>query len=220
MEGNQMIAKRGKGVIGSQQELAKVLGEDIDNEIFSTVIKGYYILLNQNLIDETWNENEISSSLCRQISRLWYRSKHSHNIDFQHQYPVRSTECNSHSNPSIDFVFVEGFMRASYYSFECKLLKIDDSWRFPYYIDHGVSRYLECKYSKDSKAGVIIGYITKGDINTVISKIIQRVNSENSIELLMDRSNPIDNFQEHYESLHNRNCGYSPFNIHHFFSVV
>lgn len=116
--------------------------------------------------------------------------------------------------PTIDLCF-RGWDSEIYFGAECKILE-DKNHRYEYYIDGGVCRYISCDYGPNFPVGAMIGYIITGDTLKIINEVKNRVDKlPNSSK--MNISNPINGFKEHYESIHKRLIGVSPFDIHHLF---
>ena len=203
--------------VGNIQDLARVIGPKIDHDIFKIVVESYRMLYSRNVVNENWEENQITLHLCKCISERWNESYLRKILYFIHQYPVYPKPHNIGGAPTIDFVFDKGFEKICYFAFECKLLKENENRRYLLYVTEGVQRFTEGKYSSETFAGSMIGYISSGETSKVILRVKEKVDLESNIISEMKVSFPINNFIEHYKSIHIWKSGISPFHLHHIF---
>lgn len=95
-----------------------------------------------------------------------------------------------------------------YYAFECK--RINNS-NYAKYVDEGILRFIECKYSKDMTFAGMIGYFETNnpDIEDIIKKINTNLNNKfNSGKLVnlssLKKFSLVDDFEHSYISNHER----------------
>lgn len=158
-------------------------------------------------------EPEINEELYYYLQMVWF-DKGTKSIVPVHEKSHRKKVHGRGKTPTIDLCF-RGWDSEIYFGAECKILE-DKKYRYEYYIDEGICRYISGDYSNKYPAGAMIGYIITGDALKIISEVKNRVDKlPNSSK--MEISNPINGFTEHYESIHKRKTGVSPFDIHHLF---
>lgn len=88
-------------------------------------------------------------------------------LDFERQHFVDKTE-----KRRTDIVFsISGFPR---FVLECKLLFQQPS-KNKTYIEDGIMRFIELKYSKDNAFAGMIGFVVSGTINTIFNEISESV---------------------------------------------
>lgn len=158
-------------------------------------------------------EPEINEELFHYLQMVWYdKGPKSLTPDREKSHGKRMS--GRGKTPTIDLCF-RGWDSEIYFGAECKILE-DKNSRYEYYIDGGICRYISGDYSYKCPTGAMIGYIITGDTLKIINELKNRVDKlPNSSK--MDISNPINGFKEHYESIHKRKTGVSPFDIHHLF---
>lgn len=158
-------------------------------------------------------EPEINEELFRYLQRVWYeKGPKSLTPDREKSHGRRIS--GRGKTPTIDICF-KVWDSEIYFGAECKILE-DMNYRYDYYIDGGVCRYITGDYSPKFPAGVMIGYIITGDTLKIINEVKNRVDKLPNSSM-MKISNPINGFREHYESIHERTTGVSPIDIHHLF---
>lgn len=158
-------------------------------------------------------EPEITEELYYYLQMVWF-DKGTKSLVPIHEKSHGKKVYGRGKTPTIDLCF-RGWNPEIYFGAECKILE-DKKYRYEYYIDEGICRYISGDYGNKYPAGAMIGYIITGDTLKIISEVKNRVDKlPNSSKMKI--SNPIDGFTEHYESIHKRKTGVSPFDIHHLF---
>ena len=158
-------------------------------------------------------ETEITEELYYYLQMVWF-DKGTKSLVPVHEKSHGKKVHGRGKTPTIDLCF-RGWESEIYFGAECKILE-DKNHRYEYYIDEGICRYISGDYSYKCPTGVMIGYIITGDTLKIINELKNRVDKlPNSSK--MDISSPINGFTEHYESIHKRIIGVSPFDIHHLF---
>lgn len=158
-------------------------------------------------------ETEITEELYYYLQMVWFDKGTKSLVPFHEKSHGKKVHGRG-KTPSIDLCF-RGWESEIYFGAECKILE-DKNHRYKYYIDEGINRYISGDYSYKYTTGAMIGYIVTGDRLKIITELKNRVDKlSNSSK--MDISIPIDEFKEHYESIHERKSGVSHFNIHHLF---
>jgi hypothetical protein len=200
---------------GDASDLAQQIGNDGISRLLEIISISYNNLRGRNVITSKMSENEITEELYTEILVIWRQSSVPITL-----VPVRPkidrTYAVERGEPAIDFCFRDRYTRESFFGFECKILDEGDNRLYREYIENGLGRYLQGKYSSGSSAGSLIGYIRSGDVTAIISEVGKRVELEDAIGK-MSQAPPILGFQEHYVSTHTRQRGISPFSVHHLF---
>jgi len=118
--------------------------------------------------------------------------------------------------PTIDFCFRDRLDRYSYFGAECKLLENNNNRLYNLYVMEGLNRYISGQYGEKCSSGLMLGYIILGDTIEVINELKNKVDELPNISN-MTLAYPINGFDKHYNSIHKRDAGLSPFHIHHLF---
>lgn len=103
-----------------------------------------------------------------------------------------------------------------YYSFECK--RLDGSSKLnKEYIEEGIFRYVDGKYSSRMSIAGMIGFVQNGTIEFIVQDINGKIKANskmNCVSLVMKHS-LVEKFDNSYYSSHNRNNGLVPIDIYH-----
>ena len=118
--------------------------------------------------------------------------------------------------PTIDFCFRDEFESQSYFGAECKLLDEGNTTLLNAYLDlvKGIGRFLDGRYATHTGAGAMVGYVRSGDCGAVaksISECIQDLEGKPTLR----KSQPLENFDQLYESRHNRKLPIADFLCYH-----
>lgn len=199
---------------GSPQDLAKELGFDGKMAILRVICRAYKNLYKIGKITSTSSETEITEELYIELQIEW-KGANIPLIPIHEKSHGKKNEGRG-KTPTIDFCFRGRWNPNSYFGAECKLLNINDNKLYKKYIENGMYRYISGKYSEKCSTGMMIGYIVIGNTNEIIPELNNRINKLPNISNI-NKSYDIDDFIDHYESIHEREFGISPFNMHHLF---
>ncbi len=201
--------------LGSPEDLAKKIGFNGVMHFVSIVCEAYEILYASGKIKYTMSETQITEELFIEVEGVWW-DRGPKSIRPIHEKSHGRSESGRGKSPTIDFCFRDCWNMESYLGAECKLLEQDNNTRYKDYIEGGIDRYLTGRYGKKCSAGMMIGYILNGNSPMIISEVRNLVDRA-SCNSKMILSISINGFKEHYESVHERKLGVSPFDIHHLF---
>lgn len=200
-------------ISGRPKDLAEELGSDGIRTIIKIICDAYIKLRNSGVVTPDMSEPEITEELYYELLGVWANKTSLRPI---HEKSHGRRETGPGKTPTIDFCFRARFPPNSYFGTECKLLKENDNGRYKDYVAGGVCRYLTGKYSESCSIGSMIGYITSGNTGDIITEVKNRVDKVYNVSK-MQKSDPINSFNEHYKSAHNREVDFSIFHIHHLF---
>ena len=200
---------------GYPKDLAKELGPDGIMTLLSRICEAYENLYASGRVVCTMSEPEITEELVFELLDVWFdKGPRSLKPIPEKSHGMRK-DGKKGKTPTIDFCF-RTWDSNSYFGVECKLLKENNSELYKLYVDEGVNRYLSGRYSEKCSAGSMVGYIIIGNTAEIINKVKIRVDKLPNIST-MKKSEPINCFNEHYKSVHERDAGNTPFHIHHLF---
>ena len=204
-------------ISGLPEDLAEELGSDGIMTILRIICEAYKNLLILGKVKSAMNETRITEELFIELQAVM-RTDEYRNLSL---YPIheKSHDRNGKGRgktPTIDFCFRDRWVRDRYFGAECKLLKENYRTLYDDYVAGGVCRYLTGKYSENCSIGSMIGYITSGNTGEIISEVKNRVDKTRNVSK-MEKSDPINSFNEHYKSAHKREVDFSIFHIHHLF---
>ncbi len=199
----------------SPEDLAKVLGHGGVQNLLKIMCKAYRRLYISGKIKCTMSEPEISEELYIELLLEWKKSDASFIPTCEKAHGKRKKGAGK--TPTIDICFRKYWSSVSYFGFECKRLKEKDSTLYKNYVEKGMRHFLLGEYSPNCSVGSMIGYITVGNIGTIINDVKNRVDKESAVSN-MKKSYPLNDFTYHHVSAHKRKFGYSsPFYFHHLF---
>ena len=204
-------------IAGRPDDLAEELGSDGIRTIFIIICEAYKNLRRFGKVSSAMNETRITEELFIELQAVM-RTDGYRNLSL---YPIheKSHDRNGKGRgktPTIDFCFRDRWVRDRYFGAECKLLKENYKTLYDDYIAGGVCRYLIGKYSENCSIGSMIGYLTSGNTREIVSEVKNRVDKTRNVSK-MEKSDPINSFNEHYKSVHKREVDFSIFHIHHLF---
>jgi len=202
---------------GLPKDLAEELGSDGIRTILIIICEAYKNLRGFGKVTSVMNETGITEELNIELQVVMRTDEYG---DFP-LYPIHEKSHDRKgkgrgNTPRIDFCFRGRWGRDRYFGAECKLLKENYKTLYDDYVAGGVCRYLTGKYSENCSIGSMIGYITSGNTEKIITEIKNRVDKVYNVSK-MEKSNPINSFDEHYKSVHKREVSFSLFHIHHLF---
>jgi hypothetical protein len=200
-------------ISGNPNDLAQELGLSGIMTILGIMCEAYKNLRVYRKVTPEMNEPEITEELFIELGLIWKKT----NLPLipLPEKPDRKGKIRGRA-PTIDFCFRHRWYPNSYFGAECKILEEKNKKLYDLYIKEGVYRYLSGKYGENCSAGSMIGYVRIGNTAEIINEVKIRViklpeNSE------MRQADSIGRFTEHYQSVHERKVGRSPFHIHHLF---
>lgn len=200
-------------ISGSPTVLSEKLRLDGVSHFLEILCDAYGDLCDSGIVTPIMNESEITEEFYRCVLMLWYE-RGPKTLTPQHEKSHGRRIEGPGKTPTIDLCFRD-WDPNHYFGIECKILENKKS-RYDYYIDGGVCRYIRGDYGKTFPAGAMIGYILNGEPSKIMGEVVNKVNEFTHCSNMII-SNPINGFKEHYESIHKRKIGVSPFNIHHLF---
>ena len=198
---------------GSPAVLSDELRLDGVSHLLEILCDAYRDLYNSGIVTSIMIESEITEEFYRCVQMVWFDRGPKTLTPHHEKSHGRRIEGKGKS-PTIDLCFRD-WDPNHYFGIECKILE-DKKSRYEYYIDGGVCRYIRGDYGKKFPTGAMIGYILTGDSSKIINEVVNKVNKVPHCSN-MNISSPVNGFTKHYESIHKRKIGVSPFNIHHLF---
>lgn len=101
-----------------------------------------------------------------------------------------------------------------YFTFECK--RLDLSSNDEHYIKTGIYEFINGKYSRNMDYAGMIGFIEKGDPNTIVNKINQSLKKYTNIVTTQKMSKyDVNGFKHGYFSKHERDGSLSDISLYH-----
>lgn len=201
---------------GSAYDLAQKIGESGITKLLKVICDAYVILSNNNIIQSGMTEDEITEELFTQGQCVLQKSSIPTTLVLVNQKIDRTLAKNKGRLPAIDFCFRDRWVKETFFGFECKLLAEGNGTLSREYVDEGLCRYLEGKYSSFGSSGSMIGYVKTGNLAPIIQDVKRRVDEKEAISP-MTLALAIGSVKEHYVSIHSRERGLTNFSIHHLF---
>lgn len=198
---------------GSPAVLSEELRLDGVSHLLEILCDAYGDLCNSGIVTPIMIESEITEEFYRCVQMVWF-ARGPKTITPHHEKSHGRRINGPGKTPTIDVCFRD-WDPNHYFGIECKILE-DKKHRYNYYVNDGVCRYIRGEYGKTFPAGAMIGYILNDKPSEIMGEVVNKVNEVTHCSN-MTLSSPINGFKEHYESIHKRKIGVSPFNIHHLF---
>lgn len=180
--------------------------------------------MNTNQVQQDWEEDRITSALCIELNKLWRSITYKSTLyDFvpQPQYPLFPKQSNIGKAPTIDFVFVNGYINQLYFAFECKIIDHGNPRLIIEYIKNGMYRFISGYYSNNTFAGGMLGYTFGKNISQTVGKINLKISKRKGLTngdcLRIDNTLLECDFL--YKSKHKRISDGQLFTIRHLFLV-
>ncbi|MCJ7631329.1 hypothetical protein MUP77_02840, partial [Candidatus Bathyarchaeota archaeon] len=174
MEWPAISLGRISNTIGSPGQFAQVIGLETEKKILRMVIESYKILVNKKIVQQNWEEDNITAVLCSEIIRLWRsipQSSPVYGLIPLPQFPVFPKPLKRGRAPTIDFVILRGYVEQVYFAFECKIVDYNNQNLISEYIDNGMKRYISGYYSLKMMAGGMIGYMFNNKVALTVDAI-------------------------------------------------
>lgn len=117
----------------------------------------------------TKQEDHITKKFCAHLRTHKNRSKFPFMIN--HQWDVLDDDGNVVGR--IDLVFNQGYDEKVYYSFECKVLRVNRSSGkfaalYSQYVTEGIYRYFNGQYAQGLNKGGMLGYVMDSDVDKAV----------------------------------------------------
>lgn len=198
-------------------DLAKKLGPAGIRTLLNLMCEAYLDLLESGLVKNNASEGFITEEWFIKIILRWKNSPTIALIPI-HQKEDPTKGKKGKRSPTIDFCFRHVFFKESYFGAECKLLDERNREHLSRYMsnDKGIGRFLDGRYASNSSAGAMVGYVRVGDPKVVARDVAECVSTMMD-NPAMKKAEPLEKFEDIYESHHNRSYGFSPFQIFHLF---
>ena len=199
------------------KDLAEELGQDGIRKLLSLMCDAYHDLRTAGCITASMQEPAITEEWSVQIQVRWRQQS---NISLVPVLEKRDTHKAKRRGraPTIDFCFRDRMFneRESYFGAECKLLDEGSTKHLKAYLDEneGIGRYLTGKYAARTGAGAMVGYVRTGDPKVVASELTEALKKLDGKPTLA-KSPSLLQFDDLYESTHERTDGVSPFQCFH-----
>ncbi len=213
-----MISKQ----FGTPLKLSRNINTNALSIIFKVVLDSYQILVNNNQVQYTWDEDEITLELYTVVNEQWRSlppTSPGYHLTPIHQYPVYPKQYPIGRAPFIDFVFRKGYSKQEYFAFECKKLFSNKKRYIREYVRNGIYRYIQGTYSSGMHKAAMIGYVFNGVPDSLIDALnhfMQKTFSSTTI-MELKKEKIIDNYQFLYKSEHTRFIQNDRFKIYHIF---
>lgn len=202
-----------ESILGSPTTLSEELRLEGVSHLLEILCDAYRNLRTHTKITLSMGETRINEEFYRCVQIMWFDRGPKTLTPIHEKSHGKRIEGRG-KTPTIDICFRDWDPNL-YFGVECKILE-DKKERYDYYIKGGVYRYISGDYSRKFPSGVMIGYVVNGDFSKIINEVKNRIDTVPHSSN-MKISSPINGFKEHYESVHKRKTGVSPFNIHHLF---
>ena len=199
------------------RDLAKQLGYQGVRKLLTLLTDAYRDLYAKRCVCADSSEDSITEEWFVHIVKRW-RPENTFGL-----IPIPQKEDTGRAKPrgrppTIDFCFRDEFFPQSYFGVECKLLDQECATHLNNYLDNkeGIGRFLSGKYSAHTGTGSMVGYVRRGDCNVVAKAVafgVKQLVSNTGFK----KSHPLPDFEQLYESEHDRQIGVSPFLCYHLF---
>jgi hypothetical protein len=205
---------------GNVIDLAKILQPSGIKKILSLLCEAYDELYTSKKININMDETKINEEFSVIIIKIFGHKVSSFKIKDKQLIPLPSKPVGKNKKigkfPEIDICFRDKIESESFFGIECKILREDKKQNYTYYISKGVNRYLKGIYKGKCSHSSMVGYIIKGEKKDVIREIESRMNKISTISPFK-LSYKINEFNDHYVSIHKLSFINNDFHIHHLF---
>lgn len=199
-------------------DLAERLGKKGIGIILSTMWLGYHDLKRDSIISAAEDEDTITIKWYEKVYDRWNSENRASQVHIRlipiSQYPDRTKKAKCGKAPTIDFCFKEWGQDESYFGAECKRLKSKDNRLIQEYVENGVKRFTNGKYSSRCSVSAMIGYVQEGSISDIVVALTLAIKSAD-IEQNLTRMMAETDFE--YTSIHRRSNGLSNITLYHLF---
>jgi hypothetical protein len=187
------------------------ISEHVLRTVLDLVVAAWPTDAVHSMITTASSEDEITDALCREINAEKAR-RNIDNLDF-HREPQSNLRQDGLPLGYIDVKFVYNFWsRTDYFALECKKVSARLETPGKKYIDDGVVRFVEEKYSPGHSWGGMAGYVIDGDAATCACLIESLLTTHNTTHTAIHetwrRETGLSNYGDLYRTCHRQQrCG-------------
>ena len=200
-------------------DLAKRLGNDGIGVILATLWLGYKDLYATGMVRADTDEDTITVEWYLKVYNRWTSENRASQVNVNliptNQYPDVTVKKKRGKAPTIDFCFRAWNRDEGYFGAECKRLKSNNAKLLQEYVDNGLMRFVNGKYSLMCSESAMIGYIQEGTIKDIVDKLKVLLATNTRLEEQLLREVREENPQ--YKSAHNRKIDNQTITVHHLF---
>jgi hypothetical protein len=196
-------------------DLARRLGSEGIRQLLKIMVDAYRDLYKRQWVRADSPEDSITEEWFVCIQKRWKPDNAYGLIPVPQKQDTGQAKTRGRP-PTIDFCFRDGLSSQSYFGAECKLLDQGSSRHLKAYMDdtEGIGRFLSGKYAACTGAGAMVGYVRRGDCHVVAGELAKGIEQLAGKPKLL-KSQPVESFEQLYESKHTRREGVSPFVCFH-----
>ncbi|MCP4374280.1 MAG: hypothetical protein GY797_40180 [Deltaproteobacteria bacterium] len=195
-------------------DLAEVLESGGITTILNLIRDAYFDLIQKRIVSSTMDENEITEEWFVCLQLRWQTAGLS--LVPIHEKPDKTKKRgNKGKPPTIDCCFRNQWHKQSYFGIECKLVEANNKTLCDKYVQNGVQRFIDCRYSSRCSEGAMLGYVRQTQCNGVAAQLSTRINTLDE-QPELTQTNQLLPLEQHYISKHCRTDCLSPFVLHHF----
>lgn len=200
-------------------DLAKRLGSDGIGVILLTLWLGYEDLYASGMVTANTDEDTITVEWYTKVYNRWTSENRASQVNVNlipiNQYPDVTVKKKRGKAPTIDFCFRAWNKEEGYFGAECKRLKSNNLKLLQEYVDNGLMRFVNGKYSLMCSESAMVGYIQEGAIKDIVDKLKVLLTTNTCLEEQLLREIREKNPQ--YMSVHNRRIDNQTIKVHHLF---
>ena len=195
-------------------DLARTLEGGGIATILRLIRDAYFDLVQKRIVSFAMDENEITEEwfVCLQLR---WQSTGLSLVPILEKPDKTKKRGNRGKPPTIDCCFRSQWHRQSYFGIECKLVEANDKTLCDKYVQNGVQRFMDCRYSSKCSEGAMLGYVRQTLCSDVAMQLHTKINALNT-GYKLSQTNQMLPFEAHYVSKHHREKCLSPFTLHHF----
>ena len=209
-----LIGHRGTPV---PPDLARQLGPAGIRKLLGILAGAYRDLYARRHVRADSSEDSISEEWCVHILLRWKGKDVFGLVPMPQKQDTQKAKRRGRP-PTVDFCFRAAFCGEAYFGAECKLLDEGDADHLRAYLDvrkeEGIGRFLSGKYASHTGAGAMVGYVRRGDCDVVAKELAKGIRRVKGRPRLV-KSQPLPDFDQLYESTHQRRSCVSPFVCFH-----
>lgn len=180
---------------------------------------GYKDLYATGMVGADTDEDTITVEWYLKVYNRWTSENRASQVNVNliptNQYPDVTVKKKRGKAPTIDFCFRAWNRDEGYFGAECKRLKSNNAKLLQEYVDNGLMRFVNGKYSLMCSESAMIGYIQEGTIKDIVDKLKVLLATNTRLEEQLLREVREENPQ--YKSAHNRKIDNQTITVHHLF---
>jgi len=190
------------------------------------LVEGFKKMKKDNRYSLSWEEPRFSAVLVRYMREIRSEQKIPLKIDPEgvlYNQEILDGTVDPATAPRIDIRISGGwFIEDQYYGVEAKILVENHRGTRNHtqlnkeYIEKGIQRFIDGKYSSGMDNGCMAGYIIEGQCMKIISKINDRLTESNRKQEIIQNIGSIDSCQ-YGKSIHTRIIDHKKFRLCHIF---